>query len=243
MSPKTTLPAVNAWTFSAEEADAMREWVAFVKKNQAGKVLLPSSDGARSRQSRLMTRAYADVYGLDLIDEDETQFAHALRSHELACLPRLRHQIRAYHKDAPWIPASIKRGIAFSVRLMTQRVLPLAGAVTAFGVLLLVLYSIGFTDEPVIHTNGQTIAGVAFLVLVAVAGFGGLVVALFVLVMALNALTGGLLGDGGPNAAPARRVYPRKSDTTYGDARAADDWEIDEALRDRTGGFNPIFKD
>ena len=39
------------------------------------------------------------------------------------------------------------------------------------------------------------------------------------------------------------RTYLRKGDTIHGDARAADDWEVDEALRDKRGGFNPMFKD
>jgi hypothetical protein len=39
------------------------------------------------------------------------------------------------------------------------------------------------------------------------------------------------------------RKYTRKADTIYGDGRAADDWEIDAALRDNRGGFAPMFKD
>jgi hypothetical protein len=45
------------------------------------------------------------------------------------------------------------------------------------------------------------------------------------------------------DAASRGRTYHRKADTIHGDARSADDWEIDEALRDRTGGFGPMFKD
>lgn len=37
--------------------------------------------------------------------------------------------------------------------------------------------------------------------------------------------------------------HQRKSDTIHGDARLADDWEIDEALRNKAGGFDPAFKD
>lgn len=39
------------------------------------------------------------------------------------------------------------------------------------------------------------------------------------------------------------RSYHRKAITTHGDARSADDWEIDESLRDKSGGFDPMFKD
>lgn len=39
------------------------------------------------------------------------------------------------------------------------------------------------------------------------------------------------------------RAYHRKAVTIHGDARSADDWEIDEALRDKSGGFDPMFKD
>ena len=49
-----------------------------------------------------------------------------------------------------------------------------------------------------------------------------------------------------PSPSPAARQdrrYDRKAVTTHGDARSADDWEIDEALRDKSGGFDPIFKD
>ena len=44
-------------------------------------------------------------------------------------------------------------------------------------------------------------------------------------------------------ALPTGTEYRRKTDTVHGDARAADDWEIDEALRDRTGGFQRMFED
>jgi hypothetical protein len=46
-----------------------------------------------------------------------------------------------------------------------------------------------------------------------------------------------------PPSPPPGRAYPRKQVTTYGDARSADDWEIDEALRNKSGGFDPMFKD
>ena len=46
-----------------------------------------------------------------------------------------------------------------------------------------------------------------------------------------------------PPARPRGRTYDRKDVTTHGDARAADDWEIDEALRNKSGGFDPMFKD
>lgn len=46
-----------------------------------------------------------------------------------------------------------------------------------------------------------------------------------------------------PAAGPRGRTYDRKDVTTHGDARAADDWEIDEALRTKSGGFDPMFKD
>lgn len=42
---------------------------------------------------------------------------------------------------------------------------------------------------------------------------------------------------------PRRSRYHRKAVTTYGDARPADDFEIDESLRDKSGGFDPMFKD
>lgn len=42
---------------------------------------------------------------------------------------------------------------------------------------------------------------------------------------------------------PAKASYHRKTGQIYGDARPADDWEIDEALRDKTGGFRQIFED
>jgi hypothetical protein len=37
--------------------------------------------------------------------------------------------------------------------------------------------------------------------------------------------------------------YFRKKDTIKGDARTADDFEVDQALRDNLGGFAPMFKD
>jgi hypothetical protein len=46
-----------------------------------------------------------------------------------------------------------------------------------------------------------------------------------------------------PAAGPRGRDYPRKEVTVHGDARAADDFEIDEALRTKSGGFDPMFKD
>ena len=46
-----------------------------------------------------------------------------------------------------------------------------------------------------------------------------------------------------PPLSPRGRTYHRKEVTTYGDGRSADDWEIDESLRDKSGGFDPMFKD
>lgn len=48
----------------------------------------------------------------------------------------------------------------------------------------------------------------------------------------------GLVASHGP-----RQAYHRNADGVHGAARAADDWEIDEALRDKTGGFRRIFED
>jgi hypothetical protein len=46
-----------------------------------------------------------------------------------------------------------------------------------------------------------------------------------------------------PLPSPRGRAYHRKEVTIYGDGRSADDWEIDESLRDKSGGFDPMFKD
>jgi hypothetical protein len=46
-----------------------------------------------------------------------------------------------------------------------------------------------------------------------------------------------------PAAGPRGRDYDRKEVTVHGDARSADDWEIDDALRTKSGGFDPMFKD
>jgi hypothetical protein len=37
--------------------------------------------------------------------------------------------------------------------------------------------------------------------------------------------------------------YFRKEDAVHGDARAADDFEADQGLRDHSGGMTPFFKD
>ncbi|HVH77493.1 MAG TPA: hypothetical protein VM755_21445 [Stellaceae bacterium] len=46
-----------------------------------------------------------------------------------------------------------------------------------------------------------------------------------------------------PAAQHRGRDYDRKEVTVHGDARSADDWEIDQALRTKSGGFDPMFKD
>lgn len=102
-------------------------------------------------------------------------------------------------------------------------------------------------------------AGV-FCVWVALAGFFA-IVGSFLLHIELDVVAGAvisglslfsgttaiaLLSDS-PSPSPAATerggAYRRKSDTTHGDARHADDWEVDETLRDNRGGFSPMFKD
>lgn len=46
-----------------------------------------------------------------------------------------------------------------------------------------------------------------------------------------------------PTFSAAPQSYTRKETTVYGDARSANDFEVHESLRDKSGGFDPMFKD
>ena len=53
----------------------------------------------------------------------------------------------------------------------------------------------------------------------------------------------GVIDEHNVKLATIKPQYQRKSDTSQGGARPADDWEVDETLRDNRGGFSPMFKD
>ena len=58
-------------------------------------------DESMSHEERLKMRAYAEVYGIELYDANDSFLPLALTATELARLPELRRQIRATHRDAP----------------------------------------------------------------------------------------------------------------------------------------------
>jgi hypothetical protein len=204
--------------YNAGEAHTMRDWVRFVKTKWGGGVVVKSSNGATSRRWRLIARAYADVYGLNFTDEDEQKFEHSLTTAELSCLPELRRRIRAYHKDTNM----------FSFLTLRGKLLLSAFSISS----LMCVVALPYFHDYVLY-----IIFCVFFVAITFCSFLG-----FEQYYKERASKRTNANNEQP-ADQIKKTYHRKSDTVYGDARVADDWEIDEALRDKTGGLNPIFRD
>jgi hypothetical protein len=72
----------------------------YIAKHWGGKSFI-SMNPNTSREFRLKSLAYAQVYGNKLVDENNDHPALALTNAELARLPALCSEIRARHPDAP----------------------------------------------------------------------------------------------------------------------------------------------
>jgi hypothetical protein len=80
--------------------DALRAAMKHIAANWQGKAVIDLDEGM-SREERLRMRAYAEVYGVELQDTNDSFLPLALKPAELARLPELRRLIRAMHQDAP----------------------------------------------------------------------------------------------------------------------------------------------
>lgn len=78
----------------------MRASMAHIADQWGGRAVIPMS-ASTSREFRLQARAYAEVFGIQLDDANETFRALALTKAELARLPELRRSIRAAYPEAP----------------------------------------------------------------------------------------------------------------------------------------------
>jgi hypothetical protein len=80
--------------------EALRAAMKHIAGNWQGRAVL-GLDEHMSREERLRMRAYAEVYGVELTDLNDSFLPLALTVAELARLPELRQQIRDTHQDAP----------------------------------------------------------------------------------------------------------------------------------------------
>jgi hypothetical protein len=80
--------------------EALHAAMQHIAQHWSGEASIPY-DAAASRTDRLLMRAYAEVYGVQLDDSNDC-FAHlAFTRDELARLPALRAEIRATNSDVP----------------------------------------------------------------------------------------------------------------------------------------------
>jgi hypothetical protein len=204
--------------YNAGEANTMRDWVKFVKTKWGGGIVVKAGNGATSRRWRLIARAYAEVYGLNFTDEDEQKFEHSLTTAELSCLPELRRRIRAYHNDTNIFSFLTLRGKLLLSAFSISSIMCVGTFQFFYDYALYVMFCVFFV-------------GITFCSFMGFEQYYK------------ERVSERANATNEQSADQPKKTYHRKSDTVYGDARVADDWEIDEALRDKTGGFNPIFKD
>ena len=80
--------------------EALHAAMKHIAQHWNGEATIPLDD-TMSHEDRLRARAYAEVYGINLTDTNESFLALSLTAAELARLPQLRAEIRATHADAP----------------------------------------------------------------------------------------------------------------------------------------------
>lgn len=95
--------------------EAVRAAVLHAREFWSGKAALGLSDSI-GRETRLLFRAFADVYGVELNDANESFSHSALTAAELARLPALRAGIRATYQDAPPARPDEEKEIAAAYR-------------------------------------------------------------------------------------------------------------------------------
>lgn len=95
---------INPPNSGTPSPEALRAAMMHIAQQWGGKARLhgsPIPDEAPAREARLLIRAYAEVYGIDIDDDCEHTPRSAFTRDELARLPQLRAEIRAAHSDAP----------------------------------------------------------------------------------------------------------------------------------------------
>jgi hypothetical protein len=80
--------------------EALRAAMKHIAANWQGRAVI-TLDEHMSREERLRMRAYAEVYGVELHDVNDSFLPLALTPAELARLPELRQKVRDTHQDAP----------------------------------------------------------------------------------------------------------------------------------------------
>lgn len=96
--------AITATSLRFENArpdhGTMRAAMLHVANHWGGAAIIPQ-DAGWSREERLLARAYAHVWGVDLDDRNELALPLSLTKAELDRLPAIVAAIRARHPDAP----------------------------------------------------------------------------------------------------------------------------------------------
>jgi hypothetical protein len=216
-APQELAPSPSHQLFRDTMLRAKLEWENHCQLN---------ADPSLSRETRLLARAYAGAYRVKLTDMNDA-LAGPLSPFECLRLPFIRSRIRRTNG----LPHPIRMWWLMHPWAWVKASALLALFVIAFGWMAPLSASLAITKFLIDWYQG--VAGLLLLV-------GAL---------AWLNQTGFFrwldsLQSSPPAPSPERgQAYTRKSDAVYGGARAADDWEIDEALRDKTGGFRRLFEE
>ncbi|HEY1723309.1 MAG TPA: hypothetical protein VGG27_18850 [Magnetospirillaceae bacterium] len=188
-----------------------------------------------SYKLRLEMRAYARVIDLEWTDHNDEERPFNLL--ERASLPWRRLRIRVRHK----LPSPIWKWIKRRKWTLAKLAVLLTLFLLAFGlnspviISLFVALALGNATAFVIE-HYQVVSGILFSL--------GTLGWIFERMWAAGWL------DEVPSSANQEiippnqlRAYQRKTGQVYGDARPADDWEVDERLRVRNGGFQQMFEE
>lgn len=207
--------------------DTLRDLMIRARAEWKGRCRLEADPDA-TRDYRILLRAYTQVYEVKFTDDNDN-VAGPLTPFETAHLPKVWSEIRKIHG----LPHPAKTWWTMHPWAWVKVMALLALFMIAFGAASPFVFA--WKISTFIVANFHYIAAVLFVIGVAVwlvkAGHFDW------LWKAVNqpAVI--------PPVPETPQTYTRKTGQVYGDARPADDWEIDEALRDHTGGFNQMFKE
>ena len=209
---------------------SLRELMTHIRENWKGRAALRCYENGvegASRTFRIAVMAYADAYGIAMRDQHEEYKYLALTKAERRWKRYLVGEIRKYHDDTPPSPFAVKN----------QHIFWKAGVLVGlfylgWGFMVPLAYMAKGIQWAFVPENFKLICCVLFF------GIGG--------IWLHQAFSDGLfVNQFGPPLPPesSHAQSRKKLGGVYGSANAAEDYEIDQALRGNIGGFAPIFQE